>query len=192
MLLFGNGGGKLWRQLALQEEKAKVDGTDIGFADESADRLMTRSADSPVDSASRQLVLNLIANSTSLKAFKTRVLYPGPGNVLPLQKLGTIAGWHNASPLGTGIHPEWGVWFAYRVLLWIEMPTPRDGSAQSSQLANAEPQPPTLSAVSPVMGDVCLSCQSRACVSACPAEAIEFNASPNMDCLLYTSDAADE
>ena len=186
LLLFGNGGGKLWRQLALQEEKAKVDGTDIGFADESADRLMTRSADSPVDSASRQLVLNLIANSASLEAFKTRVLYPGPGNVLPLQQLGAIAGWHNASPLGTGIHPEWGVWFAYRVLVWIGVPTPNEAPALPAQSANAQPQQSASPPVSLIMGDVCLSCQSRACVSACPAEAIEFNASPNMDaCARY-------
>ena len=34
-----------------------------------------------------------------------------------LQNLGQLLGWHTSSPLMIGIHPEYGLWSAYRVLM---------------------------------------------------------------------------
>jgi len=184
LLLLGNGGGDLWRRLAEQETKGQS--ARLGFSGVACDKLMACSADNPLDRASEQLVRDLIRSASSLAGVKYHILYPGGENTLPLQQLGAIAGWHSGSPLGTGIHPEWGAWFAYRVLLWVELAAaehaPIQGSRQQSRPSKQELQAPASFA----MGDICLSCQSRACVSACPGQAIEFAASPNMDaCARY-------
>ena len=190
LLLFGNGGGRLWQQMAQREAReAREEAARVGFSDDCSDQLLTQSADNPLDRASEQLVHDLIRNSPLLSSANYRVLYPGPDTALPLQQLGAIAGWHSDSPLGTGIHPEWGAWFAYRVLLWIELPLgllDPDLTSETSRPRHDQPHSQGVPVASFAMGDICLSCQSRACVSTCPGKAIEFDASPDMDaCARY-------
>jgi len=84
------------------------------------------------------------------------ILYPGKADV-SLIKLGELAGWSKPSPLGLGIHPRYGLWFAYRLLLLSE----------EALLPESEDKQ---EAVSP-----CLSCQNTPCVTACPAEAVKFD-----------------
>lgn len=80
-----------------------------------------------------------------------RVLYPSTEPV-GLQQLGRLAGWHGDSPLKLGINPVFGLWYAYRALLWVE------GALPASN-------PPTFQ--SP-----CLQCAEKRCIQSCPADAL--------------------
>ncbi len=76
-----------------------------------------------------------------------------PGNTpISLQGLGKLAGWHHPSPMMIGLHPEWGSWFAYRVVLLADTffaPT------RQQEL----PSP-------------CDACRNKPCISHCPAGAL--------------------
>ena len=78
-------------------------------------------------------------------------VYPGAG-MIGLQHLGALAGWHHPSPFMVGVHAAWGSWFAYRAVLLLD--------------ADLPPTPP-LTDPAP-----CPSFASRACVAACPADAL--------------------
>ena len=82
-------------------------------------------------------------------------LYPNTPFLIPLQQLGKAAGWSHPSPLGSGISPIYGVWFAYRTafLTNADLPLVRD-----------DPQP------SP-----CITCAARPCISTCPAHAVQVD-----------------
>jgi epoxyqueuosine reductase len=81
---------------------------------------------------------------------------------LPLQQLGQAAGWAHSSPLGLGISPHFGVWFAYRAACLlgdeVALPTLRE---------QARPSP-------------CETCVTRPCVSACPAHAVVYDQTLNI------------
>lgn len=103
------------------------------------------------------------------------VLYPGDTPVA-LQQLGAAAGWHTPSPLGIGINPRWGLWYAYRAALLTDAPL-----AETIQPA---PPPP------------CASCKEQPCIAACPAGALNAAAPIDMNrCAGYRlateSDCAD-
>jgi epoxyqueuosine reductase len=80
-------------------------------------------------------------------------LYPQTDYLVPLQQLGALAGWSYPSPLGQGIHPEFGVWFAYRAafLTTAELPL------------RLEPERPS----------PCASCTAKPCITACPVGAVQ-------------------
>ena len=80
-----------------------------------------------------------------------RILYPGPAPV-GLQRLGTLAGWHNASPFMVGVDAVWGSWFAYRAALLAD--------------TDFRPSPP-VDHTSP-----CLGCTAKPCIAGCPAGAL--------------------
>lgn len=103
----------------------------------------------PIDDFSRAQVAAWL--QSHYPGCRHQFLYPGPPGV-SLQGLGQLAGWHHPSPFMVGINARWGSWFAYRALL----------------LADTE-LPPTQAATS---ASPCASCASRACVSACPADAL--------------------
>jgi len=69
-----------------------------------------------------------------------------------LQSLGRLAGWHRDSLLKIGIHPHWGTWFGYRVLLLTDTDWP-------AQVADAADSP-------------CQGCAAAPCRSACPVGAV--------------------
>jgi len=129
-----------------------------------------RNAEDPVDEFSYAVVYETLREY--YPAIALRVLYPllgRPGQpetcAIPLQKLGQLAGWHQRSPLGIGINAHAGLWFAYRVLVLVEAdwrPTP---------------VPP---AVPPTGPDICASCASQACVSACPASVLAVGEAPDL------------
>lgn len=77
--------------------------------------------------------------------------YPGTGSA-PLIALGEYLGWSRPSPLGLGINPEFGLWFAYRALLRVHAALPH---TLSTELAAP-----------------CDNCTSRDCVAACPVDAV--------------------
>ena len=76
------------------------------------------------------------------------IIYPG-NHFLP-----ELAGWHHDSTMGLGIHPEFGLWFAYRGLV----------------LSNSEFIPYSESSES--AGSPCETCRFKFCVQVCPANAV--------------------
>jgi ferredoxin len=73
--------------------------------------------------------------------------------VIPLQQLGEAAGWSYPSPLGSGISPVYGVWFAYRAAFLIDADLP---------LVYEEPAPAP-----------CDSCLDKPCIQSCPVGAAQ-------------------
>lgn len=128
LVLIGHGGRRMWT--ALQAWGMKT-------------------AD-PVDHYSMTLTRQFI--QTYLHAPPVFWLYPNTPYLVPLQQLGRLAGWSHASPLGQGIHPVYGVWFAYRAafLTTAELPV------------LTEPDQPS----------PCELCADKPCIRACPVGAV--------------------
>ncbi|MDA0244186.1 MAG: hypothetical protein OT477_12280 [Chloroflexi bacterium] len=80
-------------------------------------------------------------------------LYPSQ-LIIPLQQLGELAHWAHPSPLGLGISPQYGVWFAYRTAFLAIADVPV-GSSET-----AAPSP-------------CHTCLDKPCQTACPAGAVD-------------------
>lgn len=83
-------------------------------------------------------------------------LYPQTPYVVPLQRLGSLAEWSHPSPLGLGISPVYGVWFAYRAafLTTLDLPVVVDSPAASP----------------------CTTCAERPCIQTCPVGAVNEQA----------------
>jgi hypothetical protein len=128
LVLIGNGGNRFWP--ALQS---------YGL----------RTAE-PVDHFSLKLVEKFIGDF--LAGPEVVMLYPS-GPMIPLQRLGSLAGWSHPSPLGLGINPDYGLWFAYRVAFLTNLPLP---------LTEARPS------ASP-----CATCPDQPCIAACPGQAVQ-------------------
>ena len=92
-------------------------------------------------------------------------LYPGTEYIVPLQQLGEAAGWSYPSPLGSGISPVYGVWFAYRAAFLINAGLP---------LVREAPAP------SP-----CDSCLDKPCIQTCPVGAVQQEAFDIEGCVQY-------
>jgi epoxyqueuosine reductase len=129
LVLIGHGGRRMWETL---QERGM----------ETAD---------PVDHYSVSLTRQFIHNY--LDDMPVLWLYPGAEFVIPLQQLGEAAGWSYPSPLGSGISPVYGVWFAYRAAFLIDADLP---------LVNEDPAP------SP-----CDSCLDKPCIQSCPVGAVQ-------------------
>ena len=130
LVLLGNGGGRLWD--VIQTDKQRW-----------------MRGDAPIDTFSA-IQAETFARRT-LNDPDWRLIYPGPTR-LPLQTLGEIAGWAHESPLGLGIHPGYGLWWAYRAAFLTNRPLPRLAAADS-----AHP---------------CSTCRDKPCIAACPAAAL--------------------
>jgi len=113
----------------------------------------------PVDAYATAAVLAALSRCSPQR--RVRLLYPTADCVIPLQRLGQLAGWHQQSPLGTGIDPEWGLWFAYRALVLIN----------AGWIATKPRVQST---------NVCAECSSQACLTACPASALTMDTGPNL------------
>jgi len=127
LILLGHGGRKLW-------ECVKASGM---------------ASQHPIDDYCVQTVAHWFAEF--LPSWRYKILFPGE-QVVGLQQLGKLAGWHQPSPFMVGIDAEWGSWFAYRAAI----------------LADSDFLP-----FFPVdRGNPCLSCSSQPCISSCPAGAL--------------------
>lgn len=145
LLLLANGGPKFWRCLQRSSYKGHSD---------------------PIDTFSLELAGEF--QRTFLNNGHFTQLYPTPVGQphIPLMRLGGLAGWNIPSPLGLGLHPEFGPWSAYRVA-WL---------TDSDQLPDAfinEPQAFNSTDISALQhsAELCVSC-SAPCVTACPAAAV--------------------
>jgi len=130
LILLGNGGSQFWESMHRQ-------------------RAMSDEDEDPVDNYFIRTIENTFDADPTY-----RIMYPG-NHLLPLQELGKLVGWHHDSPLGLGIHPVFGLWFAYRGIIMTNtefIPAVDDFDAPSE---------------SP-----CASCDQKPCITACPAAAV--------------------
>ncbi len=141
LVLLGHGGRRLWEVLQESEQAAS----------------------DPVDTYSRNLAQQFARDY--LGDPETYWLYPNTPHLVPLQRLGALAGWSHPSPLGLGISPEFGVWFAYRAAFLVAANVP---------LHHAIPQP------SP-----CDRCADKPCISTCPVGAVQMGAFDVSGCWAY-------
>lgn len=145
LILIGHGGRTLWSAL-------KASGI---------------SSDNPIDDFSSRTVEHWF--TAQFPGTAHEIIYPG-AIPLGLQALGRIAGWHHASPFMVGIHPDWGTWFAYRVVLLA-----------ATDLAASTPR----RSESP-----CTSCADKPCVASCPAGALDDDRFTLEKCLAYRRQAS--
>ncbi|MBV1910562.1 MAG: hypothetical protein KUG78_14770 [Kangiellaceae bacterium] len=123
-------------------------------------------SEDPIDNYSIQTVERVFSNK--YPHIKTQLIYPLKGKAdttIGLQQLGALVGWHSDSPLKVGINQHWGTWSAYRIAML----------ANSQFSVTVQQQ-----ATSP-----CISCQQKACISACPAQALEEKQFDLTACINY-------
>jgi hypothetical protein len=138
LLLLGNGGQSFWRGLP-EGAWARPE---------------------PLDSQSIIYATEFVEQSWPDSRYK--LLYPSQ-SVVGLQQLGKLAGWHYPSPLMLGINPVFGLWYAYRALVWLEQALP-----STSVMHFRSP---------------CEQCEDQPCVSACPAGALQNGDRLLQDCM---------
>ncbi|KXB29461.1 hypothetical protein AT959_16040 [Dechloromonas denitrificans] len=127
LILIGQGGRRLW-------ECVKASGI--------------RSAD-PIDDFTVRTIAQCFA--AHLPDNRYQLLYPSH-HPIGLQQLGSLAGWHHASPFMVGIDAEWGSWSAYRAVVLADTRFP-----VSSPVHRSHP---------------CSACRTQDCIAACPAGAL--------------------
>ncbi|MEM6988799.1 MAG: hypothetical protein AAF499_20025 [Pseudomonadota bacterium] len=138
LLVIGNVGGRFWRSVR------------------STDQFQ---GDHPLDAASVHATETVIAEAL---ACTRELLYPDPqATRVNLLAVLNAMQWQHPSPLGLGIHAQYGLWQAVRAAWWV------------SDAA------PTRVVQSPAP-DVCASCTSQACVVACPATAVRVGEWPKL------------
>lgn len=143
LVLIGHSGNTMWQRL--HKHKEGVRGQD------------------PVDEFSISYTKMFIEKY--LDGCEYIVLYPGELPI-PLQQLGTIAGWHHRSPLGLGINSAYGPWFGYRAAMLVraKLPVMVDRLGESP----------------------CEQCADKPCISACPVNALSDSKFPNISiCVDY-------
>ncbi len=129
LVLIGHGGREMWEALQASE-----------FSNQP----------NPVDSFSVGTVKRWLAES--YPDAKYEIIYPVSEQMLPLQQLGKLAGWHHDSPFRIGINCRWGSWFAYRAVVLVD-----------AELPVTTPE---------IWGSPCEKCTEKPCITACPAGAV--------------------
>lgn len=133
LILFGHAGRQLWTRV-------KAEGLE---------------AQHPIDDYSVRTVQAWLQQA--LPQAQARFVFPHglpEGQHLGLQKLGTLAGWHHASPFMVGIDAHWGSWFAYRAAIVT------DTMLQPSVVED--------------MGHPCVNCADKPCIAACAGRALDI------------------
>ncbi|QLQ26467.1 MAG: hypothetical protein HZT41_17985 [Dechloromonas sp.] len=140
LILLGHGGKRLWECV----QAAGHTGGD------------------PIDDYCARVVADWFA--AELPGRRYRIVHPGSTPV-PLQYLGTLAGWHHPTPFMVGIDPEWGTWNAYRAVVLADT-----GFSPSRPVDRSNP---------------CTGCQARPCIPACPAGAMDGGSFALATCIAY-------
>ncbi|MFT7221969.1 MAG: epoxyqueuosine reductase [Candidatus Azotimanducaceae bacterium] len=146
LLVFGHGGQNFWGQVS-QRDTQTVD---------------------PLDTYSVECVADFLKRR-EIKSFEfiypAGVLRMGDAQHIDLRRLGRALGWQFDSPLGIGIHPQYGLWFGYRVVVAVSVAInaafpfdkPLDKPPNEAALPDSHP---------------CDSCSAKPCVAACPVGAV--------------------
>jgi ferredoxin len=143
VVLIGHGGGDFWSVFK-------------GWLEEQE----TTSSD-PLDTWSRK-VIDHVAETCRASA-----VYPSDIPYLPFQRWATRAEGLKASPLGILMHPEFGLWHAYRGALLFDRVF-------------------DFSAVDRVI-HICDGCDEKPCLNSCPVNAISTNGFAVRDCRAHVS-----
>ncbi|MGB0865048.1 MAG: hypothetical protein ACPGSC_00985 [Granulosicoccaceae bacterium] len=138
ILLLGNGGQGFWQKF----------------------RENRPAGEHPVDDYSASLSERLLQQY--FPAVARERLFPSEDCPVALQRLMAQAGWHAPSPLGIGMHPEFGLWSACRAVWWL-------GAELVADYPVAEPK------------DHCLRCVERPCLAACPGDALSAGQMPLLE-----------
>ena len=133
-LLIGNAGSDMWAQFSKSNE----------YADGKLD---------PMNRWTKRLLDGV------LKQLGSRVVYPFDEPYWPFQRLAQKAACVKPSPLGILIHPEYGLWHAFRGLIIFDE-THEFTSQINALITNAD------SLIHP-----CDTCAEKSCLSACPVGA---------------------
>ena len=142
LILIGHGGRQMWEAVQASSFAGSAE---------------------PIDSFSIDAVNRWFSKQLPNRRFET--IYPESQQVIPLQRLGELAGWHNDSPFRIGINEQWGSWFAYRAVV----------------LSNSDLQPTSkMGGPSP-----CDSCIEKPCITACPADALSGKDTSLRNCISY-------
>lgn len=132
LILFGHAGRRLWQRVQAEGIRS----------------------DHPIDEYTLRTVEGWIARA--IAGARVRFVYPRglpAGRHVGLQRLGTLAGWHHASPFMVGVDAKWGSWFAYRAAILTDTRLP------ASPLQDH--------------GNPCLACDAKPCIRACPPRALD-------------------
>jgi ferredoxin-like protein FixX len=141
--MFGNGGPGFWQAFSR-------------YRQQQMDKGETQLSDHPMDHFARETVRTFLDEKALNGDFQ--FLYPG-SFVLNLQSLGRLLGWHHDTPLKIGLHPLYGLWFAYRAVVLVN----------ADEATSPWPAPTTAATTAPT---TCQACTSKACIRSCPASAI--------------------
>lgn len=136
LLVFAHGGQRLWHQVTRKNDALRNG----------------RAPRHPIDRFSTASVLAFLE---SINCHDFWLMYPREGLHLDLRGLGRQLGWHHDSPMGIGIHEEYGTWFAYRAVVAVNT---RFITSSSAGIVRESP---------------CESCVDKPCVSACPVGAVK-------------------
>lgn len=152
--------------------------------------------ENPVDDFSASAVTQTL--TSVLGNCDWTMLYPSSSAATApaLQQLGCFAGWHHPSPLGNGIHPEFGLWFAYRSVVAINgsiaaitgVPQNTEPALHANAGVNAgvnvsdcpvSVNTKTNAGVSTAESP-CVSCVDQPCIAVCPASALHQTDAPDL------------
>jgi epoxyqueuosine reductase len=155
LILIGHGGRALWEAV----RKSGVGGAD------------------PIDDFTLRTIRQWMSECQPDNRYT--ILYPGP-QPIALQRLGALAGWHQASPFMVGIDAEWGTWYAYRAVVLADThfaPSPAVDPGASSCFHDV--------ALGHGRSSPCAACQDKPCIAACPASAMAGGAFSLQRCVAW-------
>lgn len=112
----------------------------------------------PIDNYSQLKAEQFI--EANLGQWENELLFPSD-KLIPLQQIGSFVGWSHPSPLGLGINPQFGVWFAYRAAFVTTAVLPKI-------TADYLPSP-------------CDRCDTKPCIRRCPGSATHPKAPFNIE-----------
>ena len=155
VLLVGNAGPSMWQ--ALPEDSL--------------------AQDDPVDDFAYAVITRFLSQQLASENWQILFPYSAADSSLQLQRFGELAGWHSASPLGIGIHRRFGLWFAYRALVALRVEIAAHNVSHVSLSGGAE----NIDALhNDEYRSPCLSCDGTPCITACPAQALSVDRSPDL------------
>jgi hypothetical protein len=153
VLLVGHAGGAIWRHFSRWRAVQPADTAD------------------PLDRWSRNVIGEVAA------AFGARAVSPSDRPYLPFQTWAIRAEGLRPSPLGILMHPQYGLWHAYRGALLFEDET----AAVHIRAAGS-------AAVAPI--HLCDGCAEKPCLSVCPVGAHAATAFDHDGCLAHVRSEA--
>jgi hypothetical protein len=114
--------------------------------------------ENPLDDFTQTIVEREVVGAVRASGVRCTPVYPfiNRGATLNFMELGKLAGLAGPSIIGVVVHPVYGPWIAFRAAILVNVEIDAPGEALGF--------------------DPCPACQTRSCISACPAQAVAFPA----------------